>query len=129
MWEHQINIDVKRDPVSLGLAQCALQTFIEDHHVTDDAAMRAILIHKEIAGNAVRYGNGEDLSCSYGYHDKTLVTRYCYSTDPFDSSPPPQDDIFAESGRGLLLIHALADEVEFSIGKGLARITAQICAS
>ncbi|MFJ3811629.1 ATP-binding protein [Streptomyces sp. NPDC090073] len=76
-----------------------------------DGEMRdnAELVVSELTGNAVRHGRCDlDVTLALGSGGRLQVTVTDSGGDPPDSETPMDDD---EGGRGLYIVHALAEQV------------------
>lgn len=68
------------------------------------------LIFSELVGNALRHAPGR-LSLSLSTDEKGIWLHVMDEGTGFDAEPALPKDIWSESGRGLFLVQALADEV------------------
>ncbi|HEY6235089.1 MAG TPA: SpoIIE family protein phosphatase, partial [Candidatus Elarobacter sp.] len=68
------------------------------------------LIFSELVGNALRHAPGR-LSLSLSSDEKGMWLHVMDEGTGFDAEPALPKDIWSESGRGLFLVQALADEV------------------
>ena len=72
-----------------------------------DPAESAVLLLTELVSNAVRYAGGE-VRVRAGVRDDLLLVEVCDAVDALPVvRPRPEGDL--ESGRGMVLVEALAD--------------------
>ncbi len=131
--EHMVNcrtvapsmVLIPADTVSIGVVRAAVCQALRDQNWSDDAVRRVALATSEAVANAVEHGStvGELVEVVFQVGDEDAQIRVLDSgrTDtqwspPPIPTPPPHT---ATRGRGLSIISALAQKVEFrAAGRG-----------
>lgn len=109
---------IPADLASLAVVRAALQEALWDHAWGDDEIQRVVLAASEAAANAVEHGSqpGELVEVVFQVGDAEATVRVLDSGgashwEPSDEPTLPEPT--SPRGRGLTLIHALAQKVEF----------------
>ena len=115
---------IPADIASIAVVRAAICAALRDHGWGEDASNRVVLAASEAVANAVEHGSqdGELVEIVYQVGDEDTQVRVLDSggiarwTPPADPPTPPST---ATRGRGLAIISALAQKVEFrSTGQG-----------
>jgi serine/threonine-protein kinase RsbW len=116
---------IPADLVSIAVVRAAICEALKEHGWNDDACRRVVLAASEAVANAVEHGSqdGELVEIVYAVGDDEAQVRVLDSgghlrwTPPAEPAPPPAT---ATRGRGLAIIRALAQKVEFRpAGQGI----------
>lgn len=82
-----------------------------------------LLAAGEVVTNGVRYGKGNEIRWCAAASSDHVVIEIEYATDQFDTTPAPVElGLMRENGRGLGLMRALMDNVQFQFQRGLVRV-------
>lgn len=115
---------IPADLVSIAVVRAAICQALRDHGWGDEACHRVMLAASEAVANAVEHGSheGELVEVVYQVGDEDAQLRILDSggnagwTPPATPQAPPSS---ATRGRGLSIINALAQKMEFrSAGRG-----------
>ncbi|MDQ1028073.1 anti-sigma regulatory factor (Ser/Thr protein kinase) [Streptomyces umbrinus] len=101
-WEYTLYIP--HDPRAVGICRRALRDILTSHHLPA-LVEPAELLASELLRNAIRHTEGPG-----GPETQTGGTSFRLGTWDTDPAPPtekPEDD---ETGRGLRIVHAYADD-------------------
>lgn len=115
---------IPADLVSIAVVRAAICEALNDHGWDQDDCRRVVLAASEAVANAVEHGSqgGELVEIVYQVGDMDAQLRILDSGGPEEWTPPAEPPVpspDAPRGRGLALIRALAQKVEFrSAGRG-----------
>ncbi|HEY8340898.1 MAG TPA: ATP-binding protein [Egibacteraceae bacterium] len=110
-----VNLSLPRDARFVSLMRDVASTLMSHLGTPDESAQDILVAVSEACANAVRHATG-----SHGYDVSVHVGEDGCVIDVIDRGPglpaePPRSeaDLDAEAGRGLLLMRALVDELQF----------------
>lgn len=117
----RVNLVIPSEVRLVDVAHSATEKMAEMAGFDADEALNIGLAVREAVINAMLHGNGQDPTLDVGLtltmNRDGLVATVCDHGNGFDpdSTPDPTegDNVMRSSGRGLLLIRAFVDEVEF----------------
>ena len=101
-WEYTLYIP--HDPRAVGICRRALRDILTSHHLPT-LVEPAELLASELLGNAIRHTEGP--AALKLRRSGTSFRLGAWDTDPAPPSAKPDDD---ETGRGLRLVDAYADD-------------------
>ena len=108
---------IPADLASLAVVRAALQEALWEHAWCEEEVQRVVLAASEATANAVEHGSqpGELVEVVFQVGDDEATVRVLDSggDGPWEPCVPDLPDLSAPRGRGLTLIHALAQKVEF----------------
>lgn len=105
-WTYELHFP--RDPRGPGIARRTLRTVLTAHHLTD-LADRAELLTTELATNSVRHTTGP-ASVSLRWQCPVLRVSVRDMSPDLPLLPPPSPvNVYPDSGRGLIILDAVAD--------------------
>lgn len=98
-----------------------IELFAEDHELGEDMLDRLQLVGSEAITNAIEHGNKLDPSKLVTFvlalNDKFVEMSITDQGPGFDESKIPDplalENLLAEGGRGVYLIHQFADEIQY----------------
>ncbi|MEN8651028.1 ATP-binding protein [Streptomyces sp. 21So2-11] len=116
-WEYSIQIP--HDPLGVGVARGALRLMLRAHGL-DELLMTAELLASELVTNAHEHSTGP-ASLRVKWAHKTLrLTVWDTNPEPPRPVEAVGDGADSESGRGLWIVHELADRWgHYSLREGL----------
>lgn len=114
-------ISFPSDLKNIALAESLIDDICQRHHISEDYYGNIIIAVTEAVNNAIQHGNKEDASKLVFLTVKENETAFVFEVkdqgNGFDyeklPDPTAPENIEKESGRGVFLMKALADEVEF----------------
>lgn len=101
-WEYTLYIP--HDPRAVGICRRALRDILTSHHLPT-LVEPAELLASELLGNAIRHTEGP--AALKLRRSGTSFRLGAWDTDPAPPTAKPEDD---ETGRGLRIVHAYADD-------------------
>jgi serine/threonine-protein kinase RsbW len=117
----QLPNDARSVPLARRLIRCALGSL----DVTDECTDDLVLAVSEACTNVLDHASGDDeYQVIAGIDGSRCVLEIADEGPAVAPTPRPRgfDDLEAESGRGLSIIEALVDSVEFSPGSGCGMV-------
>ncbi|MEU5899339.1 MULTISPECIES: ATP-binding protein [Streptomyces] len=105
-WAYELHFPC--DPRSPGIARLTLRAVLAAHHLTE-LADRAELLTTELATNSVRHTKGPASVRLHWLCPVLRVSVWDMSPDLPPLAPPPPVSVHAGSGRGLVILDAVAD--------------------
>ncbi len=114
---------VQRETTCGGEVRQSLRRLMNQLDVPGWVQFDVLLAAGEIVTNGVRYGRGNEIHWCAAASSDHVVIEIEYATDQFDTSPAPSEHgLMKEHGRGLGLIRALMDNVQFQFSRGVVRV-------
>lgn len=109
---------IPADLASIAVVRAAICAALRDHGWGEDASNRVVLAASEAVANAVEHGSqdGELVEIVYQVGDEDTQVRILDSGGTVRWTPPaepPTTPSTATRGRGLAIINALAQKMEF----------------
>ncbi|WP_157515857.1 ATP-binding protein [Nocardiopsis trehalosi] len=123
----RFSIALPREAYTVAVVREFVGEALRAHGICDECAFRILLAASEACGNAVDHGApARDYSVTTHLHSASCVVEISHKGTGFTAArvPPPRLD--AESGRGILLMRHLVDEVDFS-GSPQGDTTVRLC--
>ncbi len=109
---------IPAEPVSIAVVRAAISQALRDHSWGDDAIGRVVLATSEAVANAVEHGSqkGELVEIVFQIGEEDAKVRVLDSGGVSPWTPPDtqvEPSSTSSRGRGLSIINALAQSVEF----------------
>ncbi|ARA92311.1 MAG: ATP-binding protein [Bacteroidetes bacterium] len=125
----RLHLELPSDVTLLDQVVDETEAFIRPY-VDDEAAYRIVLLTTEAVTNAIEHGNQTDpdkmVQVDLRVRDRQIDLRVRDEGPGFDPSklknPVAPDHVLDEGGRGIFLMHAMADEVYFEDGGRCVRM-------
>ncbi len=116
----RLHLELPSDVTLLDQVIDETEAFIRPY-VDDEAVYRIVLLTSEAVTNAIEHGNQTDpdkmVQVDLRVMDRQIDLRVRDEGSGFDpgklKNPIAQDHLLDEGGRGIFLMHAMADEVHF----------------
>jgi serine/threonine-protein kinase RsbW len=114
-------IVIKSDLRNVARVEKVTEKIANHMHFTDEEKDSLAIAVTEIVGNAIVHGNKRDkkkkVTVDFEYKNKTIVVTIQDEGEGFDvaeiANPLEPENLLKESGRGIFIVRALMDTVEF----------------
>jgi len=105
-------------------AREAVAQFLEEHRVPERIRFDVQLAVGEASANAMSYGEGGNVVWRLSLGRGRILFEMEYRSQPFRTEAAPQDfEHPSEHGRGILLMRALTDDVEYKFSRGMVHLS------
>lgn len=114
-------IVIKSDLRNVARVEKVTEKIANYMHFTDEEKDSLAIAVTEIVGNAIVHGNKRDkkkkVTIDFEYKNKTIIVTIQDEGEGFDvaeiANPLEPENLLKESGRGIFIVRALMDTVEF----------------
>lgn len=114
-------IVIKSDLRNVARVEKVTEKIANYMHFTDEEKDSLAIAVTEIVGNAIVHGNKRDkkkkVTVDFEYQNKTIIVTIQDEGEGFDiaeiANPLEPENLLKESGRGIFIVRALMDTVEF----------------
>ncbi len=114
-------IVIKSDLRNVARVEKVTEKIANHMHFTDEEKDSLAIAVTEIVGNAIVHGNKRDkkkkVTVDFEYKNKTIIVTIQDEGEGFDvaeiANPLEPENLLKESGRGIFIVRALMDAVEF----------------